>query len=234
VTGLPLVLSAAVAGALGGLLVPRLIAALPEPPAGTADAADKVPYAEIAGRPRLGMWCAVAAAASCALVAVALGWSAALPMWLYLGVVGVALAYVDWCTRLLPTRLIAPSYLIVALLALVASAVSGDGSALLRAVFGWALCGGLYFVLWFVHPKGMGYGDVRLSGVLGIALGWLGWAELVVGMYAGFLLGAVVGGGLALLRVVDRKRYAFGPFMLVGALMGALWGDAVARWYGGA
>jgi leader peptidase (prepilin peptidase)/N-methyltransferase len=62
----------------------------------------------------------------------------------------------------------------------------------------------------------------------------LGWAELVVGMYAGFLLGAVVGGGLALLRVVDRKRYAFGPFMLVGALMGALWGDAVARWYGGA
>lgn len=232
-TELPLVLSTAAIGAIGGLLLPRLIAALPEPAPGAADGTDKVAYAVLAGRPRLGLWCAVAAAVSCALVAVALGWSAALPMWLYLGVVGVALAYVDWCTRLLPTRLIAPSYLVIALLALLASAIGGDWSALLRAALGWALCGGLYFLLWFVYPKGMGYGDVRLSGVLGIALGWLGTAELIVGLYAGFLLGAVVGGGLALLGIVDRKRYAFGPFMLAGALVGALWGDAVARWYGG-
>jgi leader peptidase (prepilin peptidase)/N-methyltransferase len=70
----------------------------------------------------------------------------------------------------------------------------------------------------------MGFGDVRLSGVLGIALGQLGWGPLIVGVYAGFLLGGVLGGVLSVLRVVDRKGYPFGPFMLVGALVGILWG----------
>ncbi|CAA9387199.1 MAG: hypothetical protein AVDCRST_MAG06-1346, partial [uncultured Nocardioides sp.] len=85
-----------------------------------------------------------------------------------------------------------------------------------------------FFVLWFVHPRGLGYGDVRLSGVLGIALGHVGWAELVVGLYAGFLVGGVVGLVLSRLRVVDRKGYPFGPFMLAGALVGLLWGASVA------
>lgn len=231
-----LVAVAAVLGAGGGVLVPRVIAALPEPDpeAPAADAAQKPLYKDLAASPRLAWWSAVAAAAACALAAVAVKWSVALPMWIYLCVVGVALAYIDWQTRLLPTRLIAPSYAIVGVLAVLASAVTGEWSALLRAALGWAIAGGLYFVLWFIYPRGMGYGDVRLSGVLGIALGWLGWAELVVGVYAGFLLGAVIGGGLALAKVVDRKRYAFGPFMLAGALVGALWGETAARWYAGA
>ena len=63
----------------------------------------------------------------------------------------------------------------------------------------------------------MGFGDVRLSGVLGIALGQLGWGPLIVGVYSGFLLGGVIGGLLSALRLVDRKGYPFGPFMLVGA-----------------
>lgn len=227
------VAAAAVLGALGGLLVPRLVAALPEPEHDTADGADKTPYAQLAARPGLAVWSAVAAAAACGIGAWAVGWSPALPMWLYLGVVGVALGYVDWCTRLLPTRLIAPSYAVVGLLAVLASALTGDWPALWGAALGWVIAGGLYFVLWFIYPRGMGYGDVRLSGVLGIALGWLGLAELVVGIYAGFLLGALIGGGLALAKIVDRKRYAFGPFMLVGALVGALWGETAARWYTG-
>ena len=56
-------------------------------------------------------------------------------------------------------------------------------------------------------PARLGYGDVRLSGVLGIALGYLGWGPLLVGVYAGFLLGGVGGGLLSVLRVVDRKAY---------------------------
>jgi leader peptidase (prepilin peptidase) / N-methyltransferase len=233
---LAVVIGAALVGAVGGVLVPRVIAALPEPDpeAPAADAARKPLYVDIAASPGLARWSAVAAAAACGAAAFAVRWSMALPIWIYLGVVGVALAYVDWRTRLLPTRLIAPSYAVVAVLAVLASATTGDWAALLRAALGWALAGGLYFVLWFVYPRGMGYGDVRLSGVLGIALGWLGWAELVVGIYAGFLLGAIVGGGLALAKVVDRRRYAFGPFMLAGALVGVLWGETAARWYTGA
>ena len=77
----------------------------------------------------------------------------------------------------------------------------------------------------------MGYGDVRLAGLLGIALGWLGWSELLTGVYAGFLLGGVGGLALSLLRLVDRRAYPFGPFMLLGALVGVLAGPAVAGWY---
>ncbi len=221
---------AAAVGALGGALAPRVVATLPEP-TDADDARDKISYRRLAGASGLAPALAAASAAVCGLLAWALGWSPALPMWLYLGVVGVVLTYVDWRTRLLPTRLIAPSYAVVAVLAVLASALSGDWGALLRAALGWALAGGLFFLLWFVYPKGMGYGDVRLSGVLGIALGWLGWAELAVGVYAGFVLGALGGGVLALLRVVDRKRYPFGPFMLVGAVVGVLAGPPFGAWY---
>ena len=77
-----------------------------------------------------------------------------------------------------------------------------------------------FFVLWSIYPRGLGYGDVRLSGVLGIALGYVGSGELVVGVYAGFLLGGVGRRSALVLRIVDRKGYPFGPFMLVGALVG--------------
>jgi leader peptidase (prepilin peptidase)/N-methyltransferase len=126
---------------------------------------------------------------------------------------------------------IAPSYAVVAALALLAAALAGDWGAALRALAGWAVAGGTFFALWFVHPRGMGYGDVRLSGVLGIALGLLGWAELLTGVYAGFLLGGVGGLLLSALRIVDRKGYPFGPFMLAGAVVGVLAGPHVAAWY---
>ncbi|MDQ4085292.1 MAG: A24 family peptidase [Actinomycetota bacterium] len=223
-------LAGAVTGAAGGLVAPRVIAALPEP-ADPDDARDKISYRQLADVPGLPAALAVAGAATCALLAWMLGWSAALPLWLYVGVMGVALAYVDWRTRLLPTRLIAPSYGIVAVLAVLASVLSDDWGSLLRAAAGWLVAGGLFFLLWAIYPKGMGYGDVRLSGVLGIALGWLGWPELIVGVYAGFMLGALCGGVLALMHVVDRKRYPFGPFMLVGAVVGVLVGPALSAWY---
>lgn len=221
---------AAAVGALGGALAPRVVAGLPEP-TDADDAKDKISYRRLAGAPGLAPALAAASAVVCALLAWTLGWSPALPMWLYLAVVGVVLSYVDWRTRLLPTRLIAPSYAVVVVLAVLASTLAGDWGALLRAALGWVAAGGLFFVLWFVYPRGMGYGDVRLSGVLGIALGWLGWSEVVVGVYAGFVLGALGGGALVLLRVVERRRYPFGPFMLLGAVVGVLAGPPFGAWY---
>lgn len=201
-------------------------------PAASAPPDEKVPYAQLAASPGLAWRSALAAAVACGVAGWSLGWSPALPTWLFLGVVGVALGYIDWRTRLLPTRIIAPSYAVVVALTVLASALAADWGALLGALYGWLVFGGVYVVLWFVYPRGMGYGDVRLSGVLGIALGWLGWAELLTGLYAGFLLGAVIGGGLSLLKIVDRKRYPFGPFMLLGALAGVVVGPTIAGWYG--
>ena len=165
------------------------------------------------------------------LIGARVGWGPELYFLLYLAPIGVALAVIDWRTRLLPTKLIAPSYVIVILLAAAAAWQQGDWQHLAMAGWGWLVAGGTFFALWFIYPKGMGYGDVRLSGILGIALGWLGWGELLTGVYAGFLLGGVGGLLLSLLRIVDRKAYPFGPFMLVGALVGVLAGPYVAGWY---
>jgi leader peptidase (prepilin peptidase) / N-methyltransferase len=145
---------------------------------------------------------------------------------------GVVLAVVDWRTRLLPTYLIAPSYGLLVLLTLVAALVDDDGHALVRAVFGWLVVGGFYLLMWLVYPKGIGYGDVRLSGLLGIALGYLGWAEALVGGYAGLLVGSLGGVVLVRARLVDRRHVPFGPFMVLGAVLGVALGPAIARGLG--
>ena len=236
-------IAAAFLGAVLGMLVPALIARIPEPepePELPADeeGGDAAPESEvkerydaIAGLRGLRWKCSLATAVVSGLLAARVGWGPELSFLLYLAPVGVALALVDWRTRLLPTKVIAPSYLIVGVLAAGSAWVVGDWDPLIRSGFGWLVAGGTFFVLWFVYPKGMGYGDVRLAGVLGIALGWLGWSELLTGVYIGFLLGGLGGLLLSSLRIVDRKAYPFGPFMLVGALVGVLVGPYVAAWY---
>ncbi len=151
-------------------------------------------------------------------------------------VVGVLLAVVDWRTRLLPAIVVVPATAVAILLGLVGWAATGDGADLLRAVIGLVLARSFYWVLWFVRSAGMGFGDVRLAALLGFALGHLGWAELAVGGYAGFLVFGLPGLVLAVVRrdrSVLRRAYPFGPFMLVGALIGVLLGDPVAGLLGG-
>ncbi len=145
--------------------------------------------------------------------------------------VGVALAVVDWRTRLLPTKVIAPAYVVVGLLVVAAAGLEGDWSSLVRAVWGLVLARGVFWLLWLVHPRGMGFGDVRLAGLLGMPLGLLGWGQLAIGVYAGFLVGGVAGLVLSAARLVDRGAYPFGPFMLIGALVGVLWGGEAADYY---
>jgi leader peptidase (prepilin peptidase)/N-methyltransferase len=231
------VVAGVAAGGLGAL-VPALIARIPEPEPDEPDEPDegevpepepepKVPYAEIAAGPGLAWRAALASLVSGAAIGAVIGLEWPLLYLVPLVPVGVALAVVDWRTRLLPTKVIAPTYVGLVAVVLLVTAVTGDLDDLERAGLGWLLAGGLYFLLWLIYPRGMGYGDVRLSGVLGIALGHLGWSELVVGIYGGFLLGGILGGVLAALSRVDRKGYPFGPFMLLGALVGVVVGQPV-------
>ena len=142
----------------------------------------------------------------------------------------VALAFVDWHTRLLPSKIVLPATGAVLALLAVEWAVTGEHDAPLRALIGLVVARSIYWVLWFVHSAGMGFGDVRLAALLGLVLGRAGWAELVVGTYAPFLLFAVPGLLLALVRrdrSLLRAAYPFGPFMVLGALVGVLAGPAL-------
>ena len=163
---------------------------------------------------------------SAAALGLVFGWNLSLLVVLPLVPVSVALAVIDWRTKLLPTRLIAPSYVMTIVAILVVWLVdSREVSDLQRTALGWLVYGGMFFLLWFVYPRGLGYGDVRLAGLLGLALGWVGWAELLLGIWTGLLLGGILGGLLSL--VLRRRDYPFGPFMLVGALLGIVLGQPV-------
>jgi leader peptidase (prepilin peptidase)/N-methyltransferase len=150
-----------------------------------------------------------------------IGIGVALPAFLVLGAFGVVLGAVDLATKRLPDPLVLGcSTAGVALLGL-AAAVAGDAGPLLRAAVGAAALFGLYLVLALINPAGLGFGDVKLAGVLGLHLAWLSWDVLLGGALAGFLLVALV--ALVLLgagRVNRSSELPFGPFMLLGALLG--------------
>lgn len=216
----------AVLAAIASWFVPQLVARIPEPPEDPdrdPDAEPKPLYVDLAATPALAWKSAAWGAIAGGLIGWSLGWAWPLLYLLPLVPISIALAFVDYRIRLLPTKVIAPTYLLVIVAVVVCTAVTGDVDALGRAALGWLAAGLVFFFLWR-FTNGMGYGDVRLSGVLGIALGFLGWAELVVGLYAGFLLGAVGWIPLRLLRITKDRNFPFGPFMLVGALVGVLWG----------
>ncbi len=231
---------AALACGLGGLLVPWTIGRLPEPepdPEPHAEEPPKELYRDLAAAPGLGLTAAVWAAVCGGLVGWSLGWSWDLLVLLPMVPVLVALSVVDFRTRLLPTVLVRVALGLVVLGIVVSWLVTRDTPDVLRAVVGAAIAFVVFFLAWFIHPRGMGYGDVRLSGVLGLALGHLGWGELFVGLYAGFLVFGLPGLALAVVRrdrAMLRKGYPFGPFMILGALVGVLWGAALWSRFTGA
>lgn len=155
-----------------------------------------------------------------------------LPAALYLASLGVVCSAIDLEHKRLPNLLTWPSYPIM--LGLLALATLGEGSLvdLGRALAGGAAVFGVYLVLHLIYPKGMGYGDVKLSGVLGMVLGWAGWSAVLVGWYAGFLIGAIAGIAMILLRRIGLKGIVpFGPSMILGTYVGLLYGERIGQWF---
>lgn len=160
------------------------------------------------------------------LVVLRLGWQWSVPAYLYLAALGLALALIDLATHRLPNVLVLPAYPVLAALLTAASWATDDWSALLRAAIGGAVLWGLYALLMVLKPGGMGFGDVKLAGVLGAGLGWLGWGTLAVGAFAAFLLGGLFAIGLVLLGRAGRKsKVPFGPWMVLGAAVGFAVGE---------
>lgn len=156
----------------------------------------------------------------------------ALPAYLYFAAAGVALALIDINCHRLPDVIVLPAYPIILTLLGVAALIQRDGAAMERAVISAAGLFGGYFLLAFAYPAGMGFGDVKLAGVIGAVLGYLSWGTLAVGAFAGFALGSIFAVALMATRRVTRKSaVAFGPFMIAGALLAVFSGDGIAHAY---
>ncbi len=162
------------------------------------------------------------------------GWFplAALPALLYLAAVSIALALIDLDTRRLPDAIVLPSYLVCAVLLTLASVLTADYWSLLRAAIGGAALFLAYLLMAIVYRGGMGGGDIKLAGLLGLCLGWFGWAPLIVGAFAAFVIGGIIGVALMAARRATRKSaIPFGPSMIAGAWVGIFVGQAVGDWY---
>jgi leader peptidase (prepilin peptidase)/N-methyltransferase len=162
------------------------------------------------------------------------GWVWVLPAFLYLGGVGIALAAIDIDTQRLPDVLVKPSYAVAAVLLGGATALDRDWHALERVALGGLALWAFYLLLLLVYPRGMGWGDVKLAGVLGMYLGWLGWGALVVGGFLGFLLGGLIGVSLMVAGRAGRKtKIPYGPYMILGTFLAVFYGQSLADWYRG-
>ncbi len=168
-------------------------------------------------------------------VAAAEGPTWSLPLYWYLAGLGIALAAIDLELHRLPDALVLPAYPVIAALIAVATWApggTGDGAAVVRALVGGAVLGSVYFGVMLAYPRGMGFGDVKLAGALGMALAWHGWGALVVGAFAAFVLAGVgVLPGLLTRRLSRSSVVPFGPFMLAGAAGGLVAGEAIWTGY---
>jgi len=163
---------------------------------------------------------AAAAAGLGALGGAAAGWSAVLPAFLALALAGGPLIVIDVRVHRLPDRLVRPLFVAEALLLTLAAAVHSDWARLLRAAEGAAAVYAALFLLVLASPRSFGMGDVRLGGLLGGYLGWFGWIQVYYGIFAGFLLGALIAVVLLASRRASMKTAVpFGPMLIVGPLV---------------
>jgi leader peptidase (prepilin peptidase)/N-methyltransferase len=135
---------------------------------------------------------------------------------------------IDWRTTLLPTRILHPTYVLLAVLIPLAALADQDLDSLYRAGWGWLLVGGWFWLFWWL-VNAWGFGDVRLARVLGPALGYLGWSQMLMGLVLILFVGALGGLAMAVARRSLRVRVPYGPWMLLGALLAVLVGPWLAR-----
>lgn len=188
-----------------------------------ADGGYRTEYDEAGDLPRVWWWPAPVLAA----LWVFLGWRigdfagwAALPAFLLFGWLTVALVWIDADVHRLPDGLVLPAY--PALLALLVAATLGlgDWGALWRGLICLAAVFVLFLLMNLASPASLGFGDVKLSGLIGLLLGWVGVPQAVLGVLAGVVVGGVVAVlMLVAQRVGLRSHIAYGPSLLLGAFL---------------
>lgn len=167
-----------------------------------------------------------------ALVGARFGASWSLPAELAFTAGLIALASVDLERYLLPRAILYPTAVIVVAGLVTAAGAQGQwrrlGIAFLCALGSFAV----FFTINFIRPAWMGFGDVRLAALIGLALGWLGVGVVIVGFMAANLLGAFVGIGLMARGRASRKTaLPYGVFLAAGSLFAVLAGAPVVHWY---
>lgn len=192
------------------------------------------PGTETSRRPARHVLVPVANAALFAGAAVRFGADWVVPAYLVFFASLLAISVIDLQLQIIPNRIVYPTIFVTVPLLTLAALVEDDWSAWRRALLSGAVAWLALLVIHLVSPGGMGFGDVRLSFILGMFLGWISYGHVLTGLFLGFLLGAVVGGGLVLVRLRARTDHVpFGPFLAAGTSLAVFAGGPIVRaWLG--
>lgn len=142
----------------------------------------------------------------------------------------VAVSMTDLTHRLVPRRLLYAALALIVPLLVATAGVDDTWHSLTGAVIAGVVSFAVFFVVWWFVPRGMGFGDVRLAGVIGLTVGYLSLLHAYIAFLSGFVIGMVF--GLALMAVTSagrRTRIPFAPSLSAGAVIAVLWGGHLAQ-----
>lgn len=183
------------------------------------------------GRRRLSVVTA-ASMVSLGLAGAGIGFAGALPAYLWFGAIAVVLTVIDVEHHRLPNRLTYPSYPAGLLLLGAASLAGHAGQAYLRALLTMVALLTASLLVAVISPTALGLGDVKLTGLLGLYLGWLGTGFVLLGIGFGVLVGAAMAVGLlATGRAGLHSEIAYGPPLLVGGMVSVGFGGPLLDAY---
>jgi leader peptidase (prepilin peptidase)/N-methyltransferase len=137
----------------------------------------------------------------------------------------VPIAAIDLDHKIIPNKLTGPAAVLA--VALVAVLDPGRLPEYLAAGFGALL---FFYLPALIHNKGMGMGDVKLAGVLGLYLG----RAVAPGLFIALILGVIVGTAVIAVKGLSdgrRTKVPFGPFLAAGALIAFFVGDGLVDSY---
>ncbi len=164
------------------------------------------------------------------LLAWRLGSAWTLPVFCVLAAGLVAISAIDVEHLRIPSPIIYVTMALGVPLLVLASAGTDRWAALLSALIGGVACFVAFYVLWFAVPKSIGFGDVRLAGLCGGFLGWIGYREVLAGFLLSFVIAGVPAVVLLALHKVERKtQLPFGPFIAAGTFVAVLFGPAIVH-----
>jgi leader peptidase (prepilin peptidase)/N-methyltransferase len=155
-------------------------------------------------------------------------WVAAL-MAAFLAVL-LAVSAIDLRNRIIPNRIVYPSVLVAAA-AVLAIDLAGGPLDILHALIGLAAFGGGLLVIALISPRGMGMGDVKLAGLIGLVVGSLALSRVAVAAGAAILIGGVAAIVALALGRGRKSALPFGPSLALGAAVAVFAGAQIAHAY---
>ena len=155
------------------------------------------------------------------------------------GCVFLIIMFIDWEHKLILNRVTLPAAVAAIVILGIDSLLPGPGlwdnlfflpqPSILSGIIAGGIGFAFFFIIFLINPRGMGMGDIKLAGVIGLVTGF---PFVIVALLIGIIIGGAVAIALLLLKIKGRKDVIpYGTFLALGPLITLLWGKDILSWY---